>query len=85
MSNPVAASALDSAASMFIVHVAGYCACGFYRRATLVVASLTLLFPSKFQLVEHKFPTRKAYRGWLIRSSGGDGFRDGIARQGEYR
>ena len=86
MSNPAAASALASAASKSIVHVAGYSSCGFYRRAASVVASLTLLFPSKFQLVEHEFPTREAYREWLIRSNndddgngnGGGGFRDGV-------
>ena len=70
MSNPAAASALASAASKSIVHVAGYSSCGFYRRAASVVASLTLLFPSKFQLVEHEFPMREAYHEWLIRSNG---------------
>ena len=81
MSNPAAASSLAVAASRSIVHVAGYSSCGFYRRAASVVASLTLLFPSKFQLVEHEFPTREAYREWLIRSDGGGGFRVGVGRR----
>jgi thioredoxin/glutathione reductase (selenoprotein) len=83
MSNAAAASALANAASRSIVHVAGYSSCGFYRRAASVVASLTLLFPSKFQLVEHEFPTREAYREWLISKSNGDGggFRDGVGRR----
>ncbi|KAL3806539.1 hypothetical protein ACHAXA_006592 [Cyclostephanos tholiformis] len=82
MNNPAAASALANAASRSIVHVAGYSSCGFYRRAASVVASLTLLFPSKFQLVEHEFPTREAYREWLIRNNdGGGGFRDGVGRR----
>ena len=55
-----------AAASKAIIHVAGYSSCGFYRRAASVVASLSLLFPSKVQLVEHEFATRDEYRDWLI-------------------
>mmetsp|Transcript_9655 Transcript_9655/g.20259 ORF Transcript_9655/g.20259 Transcript_9655/m.20259 type:complete len:671 (+) Transcript_9655:134-2146(+) len=88
MSSPSAA--LSSTKS--IIHVAGYSSCGFYRRAASVVASLSLLFPSKLQVVEHEFPSREAYREWLIHggsnggppslrgSSSGVGFRDHAAK-----
>mmetsp|Transcript_4704 Transcript_4704/g.10453 ORF Transcript_4704/g.10453 Transcript_4704/m.10453 type:complete len:638 (-) Transcript_4704:463-2376(-) len=49
-----------------IVHVAGYSSCGFYKRAASVVASLSLLFPHRIEVVEHEFATRDAYREWLI-------------------
>jgi len=61
-----AAAAASAAATKSIIHVAGYSSCGFYRRATSVVASLSLLFPNKLQLVEHEFASRDAYRDWLI-------------------
>ena len=75
-----------SAATKSVVHVAGYTTCGFYRRAASVVSSLTLLFPSRFQIVEHEFPSREAYREWLIdetsaKKSGGGGFRDGVGNR----
>jgi thioredoxin/glutathione reductase (selenoprotein) len=55
-----------AAATKTIIHVAGYSSCGFYRRAASVVASLSLLFPNKLQLVDHEFKTRDEYRDWLI-------------------
>lgn len=72
-------SAVASAASKSIIHVAGYSSCGFYRRAASVVASLSLLFPNRLQLVEHEFPSREAYREWLIH---GTNFRTGVAGNG---
>ncbi|KAL9189929.1 hypothetical protein ACHAXT_009604 [Thalassiosira profunda] len=66
-----------SAAAKSIVHVAGYHSCGFYRRAASVVASLSLLFPQRIQLVEHEFPSREAYREWLIH---GTNFREGVSQ-----
>ena len=59
-----------------IIHVAGYSTCGFYRRAASVVASLSTLFPSKIQLVDHEFATRDEYREWLIH---GVNFRNGVS------
>lgn len=64
-----------AAASKAIIHVAGYSSCGFYRRAASVVASLSLLFPNKLQLVEHEFASRDEYREWLIH---GTNFRNGV-------
>ena len=81
----MANSAVAAATTKSIIHVAGYSSCGFYRRATSVVASLSLLFPSKLQLVEHEFPNRDAYRDWLIHDTK---FRDGVAsgrQQGNLR
>lgn len=81
-----AAAAASAAATKSIIHVAGYSSCGFYRRATSVVASLSLLFPNKLQLVEHEFPSRDAYRDWLIHDTK---FRDVVGtstnRQGNLR
>ena len=80
-----AAAAASAAATKSIIHVAGYSSCGFYRRATSVVASLSLLFPNKLQLVEHEFPSRDAYRDWLIHETK---FRDAVGstvRQGNLR
>ena len=66
-----------------IIHVAGYGTCGFYRRAASVVASLSLLFPNRLQVVEHEFPSREAYREWLIH---GTNFRGRVSeKQGNLR
>ena len=72
-------SAAASAATKSIIHVAGYSSCGFYRRAASVVASLSLLFPNKLQLIEHEFQSRDEYGEWLIH---GSKFRDGVAGKG---
>lgn len=72
------AAAAANAATKSIIHVAGYGSCGFYRRAASVVASLSLLFPNKLQLVEHEFPSREAYREWLIH---GTNFRNGVSEK----
>eukprot|EP00584_Thalassiosira_punctigera_P002476 CAMPEP_0172539508 /NCGR_PEP_ID=MMETSP1067-20121228/10703_1 /TAXON_ID=265564 ORGANISM="Thalassiosira punctigera, Strain Tpunct2005C2" /NCGR_SAMPLE_ID=MMETSP1067 /ASSEMBLY_ACC=CAM_ASM_000444 /LENGTH=638 /DNA_ID=CAMNT_0013325207 /DNA_START=198 /DNA_END=2114 /DNA_ORIENTATION=- len=69
------AGAAASAATK-IIHVAGYKSCGFYRRAASVVASLSLLFPNKLQIVEHEFASRDEYREWLIH---GTNFRNAVA------
>ncbi|KAL7549431.1 hypothetical protein ACHAWF_012700 [Thalassiosira exigua] len=78
MASPAAAAA-SAAATKSVVHVAGYTSCGFFRRASSVVASLGLLFPHRIQLVEHAFPSREAYREWLIH---GTNFREGVAKVG---
>lgn len=72
-----------SAATKSVVHVAGYTTCGFYRRAASVVSSLALLFPSRFRIVEHEFPSREAYREWLIdeAAESGGGFRDVVGNR----
>lgn len=67
----------SAAATKSIIHVAGYSSCGFYRRAASVVASLSLLFPNKIQLVNHEFGTRDEYRAWLIH---GTNFRSGVSQ-----
>ena len=73
-------TAVATAATKSIIHVAGYSTCGFYRRAASVVASLSLLFPNKLQLVEHEFNTREEYREWLLHSP--NNMRDVIAGKG---
>lgn len=57
-----------------ILHIAGWNTCGFYRRASGVLASLSLLFPSRLKVVDHCFPTREEYRSWLIDEQ----FRDAV-------
>lgn len=77
-------AAAASAATKSIIHVAGFKSCGFYKRAASVVASLSLLFPNKLQLVEHEFSTRDEYREWLIHDTD---FRNQVAnaKQGNLR
>jgi hypothetical protein len=70
----------NSAVTKSIIHVAGYKSCGFYRRAASVVASLSILFPNKLQVVEHEFTSREEYREWLINSDNG-GFRDKVTNK----
>ena len=48
---------------------------GFYRRASSVLASLSVLFPSKIKVVDHTFPSRTEYRKWLIEG----GFREQVS------
>jgi len=60
--------------SQQILHVAGWSTCHFYKRAVNVVSSLTVLFPNRIKLIEHKFPSREEYRAWLIDG----GFRDNM-------
>lgn len=71
------ASAAAAAATKSIIHVAGYQSCGFYRRAASVVASLSLLFPHRLELVQHEFPNREAYRNWLLKDP--TNFRKGVS------
>jgi hypothetical protein len=48
---------------------------GFYSKASNVLASLSILFPSRLKVVDHKYGSRDEYRSWLIGTSG-SGFRD---------
>mmetsp|Transcript_22226 Transcript_22226/g.33335 ORF Transcript_22226/g.33335 Transcript_22226/m.33335 type:complete len:642 (-) Transcript_22226:382-2307(-) len=64
-----------AATTKSIIHVAGYSSCGFYRRAASVVASLSLLFPHRLQLVQHEFTSRDEFREWLIH---GTNFRERV-------
>lgn len=66
-----------AAATKSILHIAGWKTCAFYKRAASVVASLSLLFPNRLQVVEHEFATRDEYREWLIN---GEKFRDAMAQ-----
>jgi len=38
----------------------------FYARATSVLSSISVLYPTKLRVVEHPFPNRSEYRKWLI-------------------
>lgn len=71
------ASSAASVASKSIVHVAGWGGCGFYRRAASVMASLSLLFPSRLEVVEHDFGSREEFRNWLINETN---FRSGVSK-----
>jgi len=61
-------------ASPQILHIAGWSSCAFYRRASSVLSSLAVLFPTRIKVVEHEFPDRTGYRTWLIDG----GFRDKV-------
>lgn len=52
--------------SQQVLHIAGWSTCAFYKRASGVLASISLLFPTRIKVVEHAFPSRDAYRAWLI-------------------
>ncbi|KAL7486281.1 hypothetical protein ACHAW6_011874 [Cyclotella cf. meneghiniana] len=62
----MSSAAAAAASTKSILHIAGYSSCGFYHRAASVVASLSLLFPHRLQLVKHEFQSRDEYRRWLI-------------------
>mmetsp|Transcript_5641 Transcript_5641/g.11248 ORF Transcript_5641/g.11248 Transcript_5641/m.11248 type:complete len:639 (-) Transcript_5641:116-2032(-) len=49
-----------------ILHVAGYSSCGFYARTLQVLRSIAVLFPHRFQVVNHELPDRTAFRAWLV-------------------
>ena len=49
-----------------ILHIAGWQTCSFYKRAANVLTSLSLLFPTKLKVITHEYPSRDAYRAWLI-------------------
>mmetsp|Transcript_17325 Transcript_17325/g.27007 ORF Transcript_17325/g.27007 Transcript_17325/m.27007 type:complete len:609 (+) Transcript_17325:91-1917(+) len=63
-----------SASPKSILHIAGWTNCGFYRRASSVLTSLSLLFPTKIEVETHEFGSRDEYRNWLL--NGPDAFRD---------
>ena len=46
---------------IFILHAGS-----FYKRASTVLGSLSLLFPTRLKIVDHNFSDREAYRAWLI-------------------
>jgi thioredoxin reductase (NADPH) len=52
--------------SQKIIHIAGWECCGFFKRASNVLGTLALLFPSRLKVVEHNFATRDEFRSWLI-------------------
>lgn len=51
------------------LHVAGWQNCGFYKRASSVLVSLSLLFPTRLKVVQHEYPNREEYRNWLIENN----------------
>uniref|UniRef100_A0A7S2HE74 thioredoxin-disulfide reductase (NADPH) n=1 Tax=Helicotheca tamesis TaxID=374047 RepID=A0A7S2HE74_9STRA len=61
-------------ASQQVLHIAGWSTCGFYKRASSVLASLSLLFPTKLKVVDHSFPSRSEFRAWWVDG----GFRDQV-------
>lgn len=61
--------------SQQILHIAGWNSCSFYKRASGVLGTLALLFPSRIKVVDHNFPSRDEYRSWLIEGQ----FRDAVA------
>eukprot|EP00429_Kryptoperidinium_foliaceum_P009370 CAMPEP_0176005430 /NCGR_PEP_ID=MMETSP0120_2-20121206/2203_1 /TAXON_ID=160619 /ORGANISM="Kryptoperidinium foliaceum, Strain CCMP 1326" /LENGTH=624 /DNA_ID=CAMNT_0017338139 /DNA_START=149 /DNA_END=2024 /DNA_ORIENTATION=+ len=55
-----------------VLHVAGMQSCGFYKRVTSCLSSLSVLFPNRLKVVEHDFGDRTKFREWLV----DDGFRN---------
>lgn len=53
-------------ASPLNLHIAGWASCGFYRRASNVLTSLSVLFPTRIKVVDHEYSSREEYRTWLI-------------------
>jgi len=48
-----------------IFHIAGDSKCPFFRKARDVTNALSLLFPAKYKLVKHEFPTRDEFRAFI--------------------
>jgi len=63
-----------------ILHIAGWSTCGFFKKTTSVLSSLATLFPSRLRVIDHAFPSRDAYRAWLIEGGFRDHFSDKRAR-----
>eukprot|EP00538_Stauroneis_constricta_P011269 CAMPEP_0119545558 /NCGR_PEP_ID=MMETSP1352-20130426/267_1 /TAXON_ID=265584 /ORGANISM="Stauroneis constricta, Strain CCMP1120" /LENGTH=622 /DNA_ID=CAMNT_0007590115 /DNA_START=17 /DNA_END=1885 /DNA_ORIENTATION=+ len=63
-----------------VIHVAGWTACGFYRRISAVLGSLSLLFPHRLKVVEHVFDDRNGYRSWLVDGGFRDNFQESAAK-----
>eukprot|EP00934_Nitzschia_sp_Nitz4_P001609 Nitzschia sp. Nitz4//scaffold126_size65214//48050//50154//NITZ4_006162-RA/size65214-snap-gene-0.58-mRNA-1//-1//CDS//3329534707//1609//frame0 len=62
---PIPAVAALSA-TPHVLHVAGMNSCGFYKRVTTCLSSMSFLFPNRLQLVEHDFGDRTKFREWLV-------------------
>lgn len=54
------------------IHIAGWSTCKFYKKASAIVGSLSILFPTRFKVIDHTFSSRTEYREWLTND---DGFR----------
>jgi len=63
-----------------ILHIAGWSTCGFFRKTTNILSSLATLFPSRLCIIDHAFPSRDAYRAWLIEGGFRDHFSDKRAK-----
>lgn len=62
--------------SQQFIHIAGWSTCKFYKKASAILGSLSILFPTKFKVIDHTFASRKEYREWLIKTvEDEDGFR----------
>jgi hypothetical protein len=56
---------MSSSATSQVVNTVGWSTCGFYHRAHTVLTSLSILFPSRFQIASHEFETRADFRPWI--------------------
>jgi len=62
--------------SLQTLHIAGWNTCSFYKKASQVLTSIAILFPSRVKVVDHCFNSRNEYREWLIDGTDGkDAFR----------
>ena len=57
---------------LLITHyIIGWSSCGFYRRASGVLSSLSVLFPNKIKVIPHEFASRDEFRSWLVNGNEG--------------
>lgn len=47
------------------INIAGWSACGFYKKAKVALTGLETIFPDKFSVTVNELPDRTAYREWL--------------------
>jgi thioredoxin reductase (NADPH) len=67
------------AGKQVVFHIGGWSSCGFYNKAASVLASLSVLFPSRLRVVNHMYGSRDEYRSWLLGQDETNGFRDTFA------
>lgn len=59
------AAGTEERGDKMVVNVAGYDSCGFFHRASRLVAALQLLHPGLVVHEEQNFPTRDGFKEWV--------------------
>jgi len=55
--------------------------CGFYKRVTSCLSSLSVLFPNRVKVVEHDFGDRTKFREWLVDGGFRNYFSDSLGKE----